>query len=148
MMTIKDYIEELFADIPESAEKKNVMEEIRLNLEEKVQDLVAAGKAEEDAINKSIVDFGDAGEIKRDLRAAGKAGADEDGAKPKKKRNHAYRLWFSIAGSALIIGLMVFINLYYSPFTIWFVYPVFAVLWWPLVMLFQWLGHREKKTSG
>ena len=25
----------------------------------------------------------------------------------------------------------------------WFVYPTFAVLWWPLAMFFTWLNHRK-----
>ena len=65
MITIKDYVEGLFGDIPDSTEKENIKQEIILNLEEKVQDLTEAGKAEEDAINKAIVDFGDIDEIKK-----------------------------------------------------------------------------------
>ncbi len=41
-------------------------------------------------------------------------------------------LGFSLAGSLLIILFMLFINYTTSPGFPWFVYPVFAVLWWPL----------------
>jgi hypothetical protein len=140
MITIKDYVEGLFASVPDSQEKENIKQEIVLNLEEKVQDLVESGKAEEDAINKAIVDFGDIDEIKADLIKA--SGVNPD--KAKKKRNHLNNLWFSVWGSALIIGLLVFTNYYFSPGTIWFVFPTFAVLWWPLVMFFTWRNNRKK----
>lgn len=140
MITIKDYVEGLFRDIPDSEEKENIKQEIILNLEEKVQDLTESGKAEEDAVNKAIVDFGDIEEIKKDLMKAS-GGIKEP---PRKKTNYVNNLWFSIWGSALIIGLVVFINYYYSPHTIWFVYPTFAVLWWPLAMFFTWLNNRKK----
>ena len=139
MITIKDFVEGLFSDIPDSAEKANIKQEIILNLEEKVQDLTDAGKDEEDAINKAIVDFGDIEEIKKDLMKAS-GGAKE----APKKTNYVNNLGFSIWGSALIIGLVLFINFYYTPNTIWFVYPTFAVLWWPLSMFFTWLNHRKK----
>ena len=140
MVTIKDYVEGLFRDIPDSQEKENIKQEIILNLEEKVQDLVEAGKAQEDAVNKAIVEFGDIEEIKKDLLKV--PGAQP--VKEKKKTNYVNNLLFSIWGSILIIGLVVFINFYYSKQTIWFVYPTFAVLWWPLAMFFTWLNHRKK----
>jgi len=34
MVTIKDYLEELFGDIPDSVEKENIKQEIMQNLEE------------------------------------------------------------------------------------------------------------------
>lgn len=140
MINIKDYVKGLFDDIPQSKDKESIMEEIILNLEEKVQDLIDAGKSEEDAINKSIVDFGDIGEIKNDLMMA-------SGAEPSKvvvRRNYANRLGFALCGSALLIGLMFFINYTTSWDHPWFVYPTFAILWWPLAMFFSWLNHKDK----
>lgn len=138
MTNIKDYVEGLFSDVPDSEEKTSIMQEIIQNLEEKVSDLVEAGKEREDAINKSIVDLGDVSELKADLM-------DNTTSikKTKKKPNYLHNLWFSIWGSALIIGLFLFINLYYSK-SIWFVYPTFAVLWWPLSMFFVWLNNGKK----
>ena len=140
MITIKDYVEGLFEDIPESPEKESIKQEIILNLDEKVQDLIEAGKDEEDAVNKAIIDFGDIDEIKKDLL---KNSGMQTEAK-KKQTNYVNNLWFSIWGSILIIGLVLFINFYYTRDTIWFVYPTFAVLWWPLSMFFVWMNHRKK----
>ncbi|GIN84320.1 hypothetical protein J6TS2_07060 [Heyndrickxia sporothermodurans] len=43
---------------------------------------------------------------------------------------------FSISSSALIIIFFITVNIVSSPHTIWAVYPIFAVLWWPLSMYY------------
>ncbi len=132
MKKLKNHVDELFIDVPESEQKNAIMQEVLQNLEEKVWDLQEQGKEEEDAVNKAIVDFGDIEDIKKEL-----------GVKPPLKKNMAkLNLGFSIWGSLLIISLFIFINFYYNPQTIWFVYPTFAVLWWPLAMYFNWLRSK------
>lgn len=134
MKQIKNYINELFREIPDSIEKENIMQDIIQNLEEKVYDLMRQGKEEEDAINKAIVEFGDIEDIKKEL-------TDKH---PIKNNVHKLNLQFSLAGSGLIIALFLFINFYYTPRVIWFVYPTFGVIWWPLVMFFKWSRSREE----
>lgn len=126
-------MEGLFKDIPESDEKKTIVQEIVVNLEEKVQDLMAEGIEEEDAINRVIIEFGDVDEIKLELMQK---------TFPPKKNMSKVNLGFSIWGSLLIIALFVFANFYYTPHEIWFVYPTFVVLWWPLSMLFVWMRSK------
>ncbi len=43
-----------------------------------------------------------------------------------------YRLLFSVAGTLLSAALFIAVNIITSPNTIWAVYPIFAILWWPL----------------
>ncbi|MBM7586138.1 hypothetical protein JOC86_002680 [Bacillus pakistanensis] len=129
MKEVKDHVDALFKNIPKSEQRELIKQEIMENLEEKVYDLMAEGKSEEDAINKTIVDFGDIDEIEKELGAM----------KPVKKNLTKIDFGFSLWGSGLIIALVVFINFYYTPQTIWFVYPTFAILWWPLSMLYRWL---------
>jgi len=136
MKKIKNHVDDLFKNVPDSEQKEQIKQEIVENLEEKVFDLMAQGKDEEDAINKAIVDFGDIGEIEKELGVKLPA--------PAKKNMSKIDLGFSIWGSALIIALVVFINFYYTPHTIWFVYPTFGVLWWPLSMFYRWLRIRQK----
>nr|WP_295975696.1 permease prefix domain 1-containing protein [uncultured Bacillus sp.] len=131
MKPLIKHVNELFKDVPESEQKATVIQEVLQNLEEKVWDLMEQGKVEEDAINKAIIEFGDAEDLKKEL------GVKQLG-KPTKKNNTKLNLEYSIWGSVLIISLLVFINVYYSPHVIWFVYPTFAVLWWPLTMYFRW----------
>lgn len=50
-------------------------------------------------------------------------------------RRHAMRA-YSFAGAVITIVFFVAVNLITTPFHIWFVYPVFVVLWWPLSTFF------------
>ena len=52
-------------------------------------------------------------------------------------RDRRYTIGFSIAGSLLIILLMVFINFTTSPRFPWFIFPTYAVLWWPMGVIFS-----------
>ncbi|MED4455762.1 permease prefix domain 1-containing protein [Metabacillus fastidiosus] len=132
MKKLHDHVDELFKDIADSEQKTAIKQEVLENLEEKVWDLMEQGKEEEDAINKAIVDFGDIGDLKNEL-----------GVKQQKRKNNIkLNLGYSIWASLLIIAFFVFINVYYSPHVIWFVYPTFAVLWWPLTMYFKWKGSK------
>ncbi|MFT8322143.1 MAG: permease prefix domain 1-containing protein [Bacillus sp. (in: firmicutes)] len=130
MKELKQHVEKLFANIPDSEQKDAIMQEVLQNLEEKVWDLMEQGKDEEDAINKAIVDFGDIEDLKQELNIQ----------EPIRNKNNRMKLnlEYSIWGSILLIALFVFINFYYTPDTIWFVYPTFGVLWWPLSMYFSW----------
>jgi hypothetical protein len=136
MKSIENYVDGLFAELPDSDRKAQLRNEIVQNLRDKVRDLMDQGKAEEDAVNKAIVDFGDVSDIKAELSAT---------AQPTdKKRTAALALGFSLWGAALIIGLVLFVNLYYSPGVVWCVYPIFGVLWWPLGCFYNWLSKRHK----
>ena len=44
MRNIKEYVEGLFSDVPDSEEKNSIIQEIVSNLEEKVADLVGIGQ--------------------------------------------------------------------------------------------------------
>lgn len=131
MNKIEAHVYRLFKEIPESERKAQLTHDIIQDLEEKVTDLVASGKAEEDAVNKAIIEFGDIDDLKAEF-----------GPVATERTNHGLGLAYSIIGSILIILLVVFINFYYSPTVIWCVYPIFAVLWWPLTMLFVYLRKR------
>lgn len=67
MNSIKQHVDQLFKEVPESEKKQIIKQEIVANLQEKVFDLMEQGKGEEDAINKVIVEFGDIEEIKQEL---------------------------------------------------------------------------------
>lgn len=132
MKSISNYVDEMFKNVPENEQKESIINDIKQNLEEKVWDLMEQGKTEEDAVNKAIVEFGDIDDIKRELNVV----------QPEKKEKARLQLGFSIWGSLLIIALSIFINFYYSPHVIWFVYPAFAVAWWPLSMFYRWLSMK------
>lgn len=131
MSRIEAHVTYLFRDIPHSERKAQLTKEIVSDLEEKVADLMAGGKSEEDAFNKAIIEFGDIDDLKAELTPA-----------DARRRHQGLGLAYSVAGSILIILLVVFVNFYYTPSVVWCVYPIFAVLWWPLTMLFVWLRRQ------
>ncbi len=135
MKTIQEHVDSLFREIPDSERKDTLKREIVANLQEKVTDLMAQGKAEEDAINRAIVEFGDISDIRDELRVQQQL--------PVKRSNAGLQLGFSVAGSLLIIALMVFINLYIAPGFLWCIFPIFGVLWWPLAMYFRWRKYNQ-----
>jgi hypothetical protein len=133
---LRNHVNELFKDIPKSPQKDTIKQEVLENLEEKVFDLMQQGKTEEDAINKAIVEFGDIDDLTKELEIM-------QPPHKKSKRMTKLHLEYSIWGSILFIALFIFINFYYAPHVIWFVYPTFAVLWWPLTMYFRWMKVRQ-----
>lgn len=136
MNRIEEYVEKCFMDIPDSERKEQLKAEIIENLNEKVLDLTEQGKTQEDAENKTIIEFGDIDDIKQEL------GEGVPAVKKARYNKFALLLWFSVGGSALIIGLMLFISFTYTPGNNWFVFPAFGILWWPLVMVYLWLRHK------
>jgi hypothetical protein len=135
MKTIQEHVDALFREIPDSERKESLKREIVENLQEKVNDLMAQGKAEEDAINRAIVEFGDISDIRDELRTQQQF--------PRQKSNAGLQLGYSIVGSLLIIALVLFINLYITPGFLWCIFPIFGVLWWPLTMFFRWIRFRQ-----
>lgn len=139
MNKIEAHINKLFSELPDSRRKEELMQEITQNLNEKVADLVSQGQTEESAVQKAIDDFGDIDDIREEL---------ESSAKLAQSSRVGLSLAFSIWGSVLIAALVVFINLYYTPHVIWFVYPVFAVIWWPMAMFFHWIHKKTDRPVG
>jgi len=135
MKTIQEHVDTLFREIPDSERKKSLKKEIVENLQEKVNDLMAHGKAEEDAINRAIAEFGDISDIRDELHTQQQL--------PQKRSNTGFLLGYSIVGTLLIIGLVLFINLYITPGFLWCIFPIFGVLWWPLTMFFRWIRARR-----
>ncbi len=135
MKTVQEHVDALFREIPDSERKESLKREIVENLQEKVNDLIAQGKAEEDAINRAIVEFGDISDIRDELR--------NQQMLPIKRSSAGLQLGYSVVGSLLIIGLVLFINLHITPGFLWCIFPIFGVLWWPLSMFFRWLKYRK-----
>lgn len=136
MNRIEEYVDKCFRDIPYSEKKEQLRQEILQNLQEKVLDLMEQGKSQEDAENKTIIEFGDIDDIKQELL---KGVVTE---KPVDVKKYRLRFGYSVCGSALIIAILIFVDLSYTPHIKWFVYPALGVLWWPLTMAYQWLKHK------
>ncbi len=139
MNEIETHINKLFEKIEDSQRKRDLMQEITQNLNEKVNNLITKGQTREEAVQKAIQDFGDIDDLRPELESFGRI---------TKSKNAGLSLAFSIWGTLLISGLFLFINLYYTPKTIWFVYPIFAVLWWPMSLFFRWIHLKKDVAVG
>lgn len=139
MNEIETHIQRLFEHIPESSRKHEIMQEIIQNLNEKLADLMRAGEPRALAVQKIIEDFGDIEDIEEEMAAS------EEFVRLKKA---GLTLAFSIWGTILILALALFVNLYYTPRIIWFVYPAAAALWWPMTLFFHWRHLKTDKPFG
>lgn len=135
MKTIQEHVDALFEDIPDGERKEALKREVVENLREKVADLMAQGKAEEDAINKAIIEFGDIGDICDEMGIP-------EAPDPDARRDAGLGFAYSICGTLLLSALFVFLNLYAFKGFPWCAIPIFGVLWWPLSAFFHW-----KKTK-
>lgn len=63
MEKIKNYIDDLFKEVPKTSKAKELKEELSLDLEEKYNDLIGEGKSETEAYNEVIAGIGDIDEL-------------------------------------------------------------------------------------
>lgn len=141
MKQIRNFVKNTFKDIPKER-REDIVNSVTESLVEKVEDLVEKGLTEQEAIDQSVLEFGTVEDYFLNYEKQVKK------IKRQKTISH-YRndLILSIAGSLIIIGVLIFANLYYVPHIIWFVIPSIAVLWWPLAVLYNLLNKKESKRA-
>jgi Flp pilus assembly protein TadB len=136
MNNIKKFVTRLLKGLFNDEDKKELIEILTTSLEEKVDDLVEQGKSRDEAIEKSIEEFGSTEDVLE---------AFPDFQKNKQKAIHKRRnqLWFSVGSYLIITGLVVYINLTFLPGYLWFIFFAIGLLFWPLVMLYLYLSVRK-----
>lgn len=137
MNNIKRFVTKLLKDYFSDEDKKELIEVMTTSLEEKVDDLVEQGKTREEAIETSINEFGDTDDV---LKAFPKTQKLKDNM-VKKRRNI---FMFSSFAYLIITGLAIYINLTFLVGYNWFVIIAIGLLFWPLVMLYLYLGVRKQ----
>lgn len=141
MKRIHNFVKHTFKDVPKE-ERQAIIEEVTIILTEKVEDLQEQGLSLQDAIDRTVLEFGDINDyfhpIDKPLRLIDRI---------KTIRQYRNDLLFSAIGALIIIGMLVFTNLYYTGSIIWFVLPALAVLWWPLAILYRYLNKKEGETK-
>jgi len=137
MNQIRNFVKNTFKDIPKER-REDIVDSVTESLIEKVEDLIEKGLTEQEAIDQTVLEFGTVEDYFVNYQKRAKR------AKRQKTIMH-YRndLLLSIFGSLIIIGVLIFANLYYVPSIIWFVIPSIAVLWWPLAVLYNLLNKKE-----
>ncbi len=138
MKRIRNFVKNTFKDVPKET-RAELIEQVTQTLVEKVEDLQEHGLTLDEAVNKTVIEFGTAEDYFASLDKA-----PNFFGRIKSIRQYRNDLLFSIFGALIIIGMLVFSNLYYTPDLIWFVLPALAVLWWPLAVLYHFLNKKDK----
>ncbi|MDT8337143.1 MAG: permease prefix domain 1-containing protein [Candidatus Izemoplasmatales bacterium] len=134
MNKIKTYVSKLLKDFFNDDDKKELIEILTTSLEEKVDDLVEAGTPLDEAINKSINEFGDVDDVLKVYPELDK--------KQSKIKKRKHQFLFSLWGYLIISGIAIFINFTFIEFfanILWFVVILIALLFWPITMLYRYL---------
>lgn len=142
MKRIKNFVKNTFKDVPKD-KREEIIKKVTEVLMEKVEDLIENGLSEQEAIDRAVMEFGTAEDY---FQPEGKITVFRKRLKSiKHYRNDTI---FSITGALIIIGMLIFANLYYAPKVIWFVLPTLAVLWWPLAVIYNFLNKKENKKEN
>jgi len=138
MNKIKTFVSKLFKDLLNDDDKKELIEILTVSLEEKVDDLVEQGTPIDLAIEKSILEFGDAEDV---LKAYPEINKKKQ-LILKRKNQFLFSLWAYF----IIVGLSIFFNLsfyeFFNEFK-WFIVVIIAVLFWPLTMLYRYMSVKK-----
>ena len=141
MKKIENFVKHTFKDIPKEG-KAEIIKSVTLSLIEKIEDLMELGMAEEEAVNKTVIEFGTVEDFFDNSEKVIKKGK-----RIKTLIHYKNDLLFSVVGSLIIISTILFTNLYFSPSILWFVIPAIAVLWWPLAILYNLLNKKENRKE-
>ncbi|HHV39147.1 MAG TPA: hypothetical protein GXX70_06635 [Tepidimicrobium sp.] len=73
---VKEYVDNLFSEIDDRSILNELKEEIRLNLQNRMDYFIEDGYEEEEAFNKSLSDLGDIGQLIEGLKRATEEDSD------------------------------------------------------------------------
>ncbi len=138
MNKIKSFVTKLLKGYFNDQDKKELIDILTTSLEEKVDDLVEQGTPREEAIEKSIQEFGDTEDV---LNVFPEVQKNKE--LIKKRRN---QLLFSTIGYIIVVSLAIFVNFSFLQFfanILWFYAVLIALLFWPLSMLYRYLSVKK-----
>ncbi|PKK99913.1 MAG: hypothetical protein CVV56_08930 [Tenericutes bacterium HGW-Tenericutes-1] len=134
MNKIKKFVSKLLKDYFNDTDKKELIEILTTSLEEKVEDLVEQGTPIEEAIDRSIKEFGSTEDVLD-------AFSDQTSQlKSQMIKNRKSQFSFSIIAYLIIVGLVIFLNLTFIEFFknfLWFVIVAIGLLFWPTIMAYR-----------
>jgi hypothetical protein len=102
---IKKYVDNLFADIYDTKQLRELKEEISANLLEKINDLRASGMKEDEAFNEAVSSLGNMDELVENLKKASNEKFEDDifNTTPLDKK---HIIAYIVAAVALLFGVM------------------------------------------
>lgn len=142
MKRIENFVKHTFKDVPAN-DRDEIIESVTEKLIEKAEDLMESGMTQSEAIDQTVVEFGN---VEDYFEKAAKEAKKER--RRKTIKHYRNDLMFSSVAATIIIGALIFINLMYADQVIWFVLPALGVLFWPLAVLYNLLNKRESRRNN
>ncbi len=139
MKRIRNFVKNTFKNYPKE-EREKLIKSVTEMLTEKVEDLVENGYLLEDAINKTVTEFGSIEDFE-DIKIHKKR------FRIKNLSHYKNDILFSIVSVIIIIGILAYVNLYFKQ-VIWFVIPSLALLFWPLSMIYKYLNRKGSEKEN
>lgn len=141
MKQIKNFVKHTFKDV-EKDKREEIIELVTVSLIEKVEDLIESGLSEQDAIDRTVIEFGTAEDyFNQTIKSAKKE------KRQKTLKHYSNDLLFSCIGTAIVIGIILYIDFKYTPRVLWSIIPSIAILFWPLAVLYNLLNKRANKKE-
>ena len=141
MKQLINFVKHTFKDI-DKEKREEIIQLVTESLIEKVEDLIESGLTEKEAIDKTVIEFGTAEDyFNQSMKIARKE------KRQKTLRHYGNDLLFSGVGSAIVIGIILYIDFRYTPHILWSVIPAIAILFWPLSVLYNLLNKRANKKE-
>ena len=141
MKQIKNFVKYTFKDI-EIDKKEEIIKLVTESLIEKVEDLMESGLTEKDAIDRTVLEFGTVEDyFNQSIKIKKKE------RRQKTIKHYGNDLLFSGVGSAIVIGIILYIDFRYTPHILWSIIPSIAILFWPLAVLYNLLNKKANKKE-
>lgn len=104
---IEKYLDNLFDDIYETNQLRELKEEMASNLLEKINDFIAGGDSEEEAFKKGISSLGNMNELVDNLKKASQTKVQQENLLKSKTLDKKHVLGYVAATAIILCGLMV-----------------------------------------
>ena len=109
MNVIKDYLDNVFANLPKTEEVLRIKQDFYLNMEEKYYDLLEKGLTREEATNKVLSDFGDINELVEELEISNRIDNKQTSNKLTKEKAIEFLQVKQKSGLMIAIGVFLII---------------------------------------
>ena len=137
MDPIRNFVKRLFKNQPPQIETE---EYIIQALSEKLEDLKDSGLSDEEALNKTIMEFGDA----EDFYLPTLTKEKKRFKRLKTIEHYTNDLVFASLGAMLSIAIVITLNtLYITDYGPWSAVVSIGILFWPLSIFYRWLNKRR-----
>ncbi|MDD4183948.1 MAG: permease prefix domain 1-containing protein [Candidatus Izemoplasmatales bacterium] len=139
MNKIKSFVTRLLKGMFNDQDKRELIEILTRSLEEKVDDLVEAGTPVQEAIKRSINEFGSSDDVLD-------AFPDKEKLRSKKIKSRFNKLIFALAAYLIVCALVLFVNYLFIDFFAnywWSGIVAIGALFWPLSMFYAYLKAKR-----